>query len=134
MTKTDFLNDNDLSSQLSFDLGNTNYELLFIYRGGQYITYLFIVNGKELFFGNDYKPSPLQNIDSLESMVCLLGFLTVQEGDVDKEYFKEYTKNQLAYVKIYACEELKNYVSAFENEDDEFNSKAKEFFKKAYTN
>jgi hypothetical protein len=43
---------------------------------------------------------------SYETAGALLGFLGAQEGDVDPDYFKGYTKAQLEFVERYG-EELK---------------------------
>jgi hypothetical protein len=55
-----------------------------------------------LFEGEDYKPSPLEAIDSDDSVNGLLGFLTLRKGDTDDDWFKDYTPEQLDYCDQHA--------------------------------
>lgn len=61
-------------------------------------------NGEEktLFEGDDFSPSPLYAIDSDEAVADLMGFLTLRPGDTDREYFDNYTPEQLAYCSQHA--------------------------------
>lgn len=70
------------------------------------LAYRFYWNGKLLFKGNDYQPSPLDAIDSKGSIVGLLGFLACQLGDVDDDYFKGYNAEQMEWAESYDCEKL----------------------------
>lgn len=54
-------------------------------------------SGRRLFVGSDYKPSPLDAVDSQESIAGLLGFLSLREGDTDSEYFDGYDDRQIAW-------------------------------------
>lgn len=92
-------------------------------RGQTYIAYEFkSPEGLTIFEGSDFAGWPSHADDSDETLRCLLGFLTLRPGDTDKEYFDEYTPEQLAF-----CSEHAEYLSlwadeesamAFENCDD----------------
>lgn len=68
-------------------------------------------NGKRtvLFEGDDFGCSPMHCVDSDESIAGLMGFLTLRPGDTDREYFDNYTPEQLAYCEQHA-EMLSCYV------------------------
>lgn len=55
-----------------------------------------------LFKGEDFGCSPLHAIDSDETIVAIMGFLTLRPGDTDDEYFLDYTKKQLDYCSQHA--------------------------------
>ena len=55
-----------------------------------------------LFEAEDYKPSPVEAIDSDDSVNGLLGFLTLRKGDTDADWFDGYTPEQLAYCDQHA--------------------------------
>jgi len=63
-----------------------------------------IENGKSviLFTGKDYHCSPCEAIDSNDTLLGLMGFLTLKPGDTDREYFEGYTPEQLEYCDKYA--------------------------------
>jgi len=54
-------------------------------------------DGETVFEGNDFCCSPMDPIDSDEAIRSLLGFLTLQPGDTDDEYFKNYTPRQVQF-------------------------------------
>jgi hypothetical protein len=64
-----------------------------------------------VFNGEDYSCSPLYAIDSDGSVRGLMSFLTLRAGDVESEYFDEYTPVQIEFRDTYAedvaiiCEE-----------------------------
>ena len=62
--------------------------------------YRFRFKGEVIFEGEDYSPGVSMGIDSLESVYGLLGFLSVQDGDVDADYFKNYTPRQLEFARL----------------------------------
>jgi hypothetical protein len=69
---------------------------------GQYVLgYAFYAPGaaEPLFLGEDYGCSPMDAIDSNESVRCLLTFLTLRPGDTDREYFEDYTPEQMAFAE-----------------------------------
>lgn len=47
--------------------------------------------------GADLRPSPYASIDGDDVVASLLTFLTLRPGDVEKDYFAEYTPAQLAF-------------------------------------
>jgi hypothetical protein len=74
-------------------------------------------DGRRLFTGADYRPSPLHAVDSLESIAGLLGFLSLREGDTDGEYFDTYNERQLAWRDSGRAEELQLIVHELEGND-----------------
>ncbi len=60
-------------------------------------------NGKllptPLFEGEDFAASPMNAIDSDDTVRGLLGFLTLRPGDTDREYFESYTPEQMAFAE-----------------------------------
>ena len=73
---------------------------------------------KLIFKGDDFCCSPMHAIDSDECTAALLGFLSMGPGDVDPEYFNEYTKEQLNFVDYYG-EDLYFWSQDLEGEHDE---------------
>lgn len=61
---------------------------------------------KVIFSGDDFACSPLHGIDSLDTVVSLLGFLTLKPGDTDREYFDKYTPDQLEWCQSFRCDLL----------------------------
>lgn len=53
--------------------------------------------GRIIFEGEDFTCSPLHAIDSDATVAAVLGFLSLQCGDTDAEYFDSYTPAQLAW-------------------------------------
>ena len=86
-------------------------------KGGSWLAYELHVDGELIFSGNDYSPSPMQKLDvkSLEIVSGLLGFLSLQEGDTDDEYFEDYTEKQMEFAQSYRCEVLSYYVCDMED-------------------
>jgi hypothetical protein len=105
MTKQEILKSNDFSGKLTLPRG---YELYTIYTGGDRLHYYFFTpDNKLLFSGKDYRPSPLyKSIDCVESVIDCLSFLCLQDGATDREYFKDYTPEQLAFRDSPECEEM----------------------------
>ena len=55
-------------------------------------------NSKPIFEGSDYYPSPMfPAVLSEESALGLLGFLALNEGDIEKDYFQGYTARQMRW-------------------------------------
>lgn len=102
------------------------------YQGTDKVIYNVFKNGTLLFTGNDFRPSPLHSIDNIESMTSLLGFLTVQKGDVEEEYFKNYTPAQIEWSESQDCELLKVELSDYENEDSDYYPDAAMFFENQF--
>lgn len=109
--------------------------LILHYQGTDKVAYWLFNNQAVLFSGNDYRPSPMfSGIDSIESCVALLSFLTLSEGDTDKEYFANYTPDQRKWSRSDACKELQTHIFDFEGGESEYLKDAIEFFQNAYTN
>jgi hypothetical protein len=66
--------------------------------------------GYMLFSGSDFGCSPMDAIDSDETIGALLGFLTLRPGDTDREYFASYTRDQMAFAESSDAEYLQMYV------------------------
>ena len=66
---------------------------------GQYLIGYEMVtpDGHVLFTGEDCGVSPMHCIDSDDALRGLIGFLTLQPGDTDDEYFANYTAEQRAF-------------------------------------
>ena len=76
-------------------------------RGRTVIGYEFSdANGKRIFRGEDFRPSPLDADDSDETLRALLGFLTLQPGDTDADYFEAYSDEQREFAESSDCETL----------------------------
>ena len=61
-----------------------------------------------LFAGSDFGCSPVHAIDSDDAIGSLLGFLTLRPGDTDREYFENYTPEQMAFAESSDAEHLQN--------------------------
>lgn len=55
-----------------------------------------------LFMGSDFCCAPSYAIDGDQCIASLMGFLTLRPGDTDKEYFADYTPEQLEYCSHHA--------------------------------
>ncbi len=79
----------------SLTLRNTyNYDSY----GKAIIRYVFRAPDNEIIFmGSDFHASPMNKPEGKASAGELLGFLTLQKGDTDSEYFDNYTPRQLAF-------------------------------------
>lgn len=83
------------------------------------VKYTFLNPDKEIIFkGEDFGASPLHSPEGKESAISLLGFLTLQKGDTDDEYFDNYTPIQIEFSESQDCENLRLIVDDFENQKD----------------
>jgi len=62
--------------------------------------------GEILFQGSDFGCAPGDAIDSDQSLRSLLSFLTLKPGDTDRDYFAEYTPQQLEWCEGSDCESI----------------------------
>jgi hypothetical protein len=78
--------------------------------GKSILGYAFYEPGEDepLFEGEDFGASPMDAIDSDETLRGLLGFLTLRPGDTDREYFESYTPRQMEFAESEA-EELQMF-------------------------
>lgn len=53
--------------------------------------------GRLIFDDDDFHCSPLHAIDSDDTMLAILNFLALSDGDTDASYFERYTQNQLRW-------------------------------------
>jgi len=82
-----------------FDTGRQDW------RGQGRLAYTFTDGGKVIFEGSDFCGSPLHADDSDQTLAALLGFLSLRPGNTDREYFDNYTPEQLDWARA-NCEEL----------------------------
>lgn len=68
-------------------------------RGQEYLGYALQQDGRELFAGADFSPSPLHALDSDEAVASLMSFLTLRRGDTNADYFASYTPAQIAFTE-----------------------------------
>lgn len=85
--------------------------------GKSVLGYEFKVGRKVLFQGTDFHCSPCFAIDSLKTAYAILGFLTVRHEDVEKEYFDEYTEEQMNWTRSSKCVYLSYKVSDWEEKN-----------------
>jgi len=76
-----------------FDTGRSDW------RGQSRLAYTFRDNGAVIFQGEDFAGSPLHADDSDHTISALLGFLALSPGDTDREYFENYTPEQLDWAR-----------------------------------
>ena len=78
------------------------------------LTYYLYHRDELIFNGSDFCPSPLHEFSDDSTLATLLGFLSLKPGDTDKEYFEDYTKEQLDFVNKHG-EYLSLLASKLEN-------------------
>ncbi len=54
-----------------------------------------------LFEGEDFGCSPCHAVDSDATVEGIMGFLTLRPGDTDREYFDDYTAEQMDYCRTH---------------------------------
>lgn len=126
MTKHDILKDQNFLSALVMP----ELQVYLIWPKVQYYAFK---GDTILFQGDDFKPSPMREVDSLDSMVDLLGFFTVKPGDTDKEYFASYTPEQLEWCKSNECEAISVLISDYEDRNSEYQAQAIEKLESYFT-
>ena len=73
------------------------------WRGQSYIAYkLLSPSGDTIFEGQDFAGSPLYADDSDDTLRALFGFLTLRLGDTDRDYFDNYTPEQIQFRDTHA--------------------------------
>ena len=96
--------------QFRFPFYGVSVSLYDIHNGR--IGYRMRWRGRTIFEGVDFGPSPLYAIDSRDTALALMGFLCLREGDVEAEYFDNYTPVQLEWRGSADCmnlgEEMEN--------------------------
>lgn len=84
-----------------------NFKVETFYKGTDKLPNRVYIDGEFILEDLTFRPSPLHNIDDTETMVSLLGFYTLREGDVDEEYFKSLN-----------CPKLRKWAEESEEADD----------------
>ena len=59
--------------------------------------YEFFYRNKLIFEGEDFGCSPLHAVDSDYAVAGILDFLSLRPGDTDKDYFDDYTEEQMEF-------------------------------------
>ena len=87
-------------------------------RNRRRLAYRLYDGGKTIFEGTYFFPAPVRDRREFHEVMDLLGFLTIQPGDTDEEFFKDYTPEQLAWCKSARSEELRQIMYDFEDGRD----------------
>jgi hypothetical protein len=82
------------------------------------IAYEFYHKGKLIFQAADFGCSPMHAVDSDKCVGGILTFLSLRPGDTDKEYFKDYTPEQMEFAVSHG-EELGMYAMELEEKEEE---------------
>lgn len=77
------------------------------------LAYEFYHDGKLIFSGADFFCSPCVAVDSDQCVGSLLTFLSLRPGDMDDEYFEDYTTEQMDFAQSHG-EELMSYAIELE--------------------
>ena len=80
------------------------------------MAYVLLDEGKVVFKGDDFF-SP-NDLDEKWNVAQLLGFLSLQDGDTDDEYFESYTPEQIAW-RDERAGELSLWVSFMEGDEED---------------
>lgn len=102
-------------TEIMLRFANNNTTVNIYWNGGNYCSYELIVNKEVIASGNDFRPSPLHHIDDNQSIVSLLGFLTVRPGGADPDYFKDHSAKHMKWLDSSECQDLELMVGDFEN-------------------
>jgi len=78
--------------------------------GGWILAYRLTDSGHVIFQGEDFGSSPLDATDSDATIAGLLGFLTLQPGDTDAEYFATYTTEQMEWAGSQSAELCRDWM------------------------
>lgn len=93
---------------------HNDIDVIIYWNGGEKCSFEMKLRGEVIANGNDFRPSPIHNIDDDLSMISLLSFLCVRPGDTDPEYFAEHTAAHLEWLKTPACDEIILMISDYE--------------------
>ena len=78
------------------------------------LSYEFLDNEVKIFSGHDYGIPPTRSIDDDAAVFGLLGFLVLKAGDVDAEYFEDYTEEMQEWSDSDRCDALTMMVWEFD--------------------
>jgi hypothetical protein len=87
----------DRLRHVQFKTADCTYRLLLSVNTDNRLAYRLYQDDCLLFDGDDLKASPIHAIDSDDTVMALMTFLTLSPGDVDDEYFDKYTQEQLDF-------------------------------------
>jgi hypothetical protein len=82
--------------------------------GKAVLAYEFYHDDTLIYQNEDFHCSPLHGTDSDETVTSLLQFLSLRPGDMDPDYFNDYSPEQLAWCMEHG-EQLSQYVEMLEN-------------------
>lgn len=68
-------------------------------RGQSVLGYVLKHGSESIFAGEDFAGSPLHADDAPQTMLALIGFLTLCPGDTDREYFDNHTAEQFQWLR-----------------------------------
>lgn len=71
-------------------------------RGQSILAYMLTMDGRFVFVDEDFAGSPMHADDSPQTMLALIGFLTLCPGDTDREYFDNYSPEQFHWCREHA--------------------------------
>lgn len=97
------------------------------------LSFMLHYKGKEIHKGDDLCLGMGTYPDSIEAVTSLLGFLVLQPGDVDTEFFKNHSPEFLALLDTPVFDDLRVYVNDFDSGDKQYEPLAKRFFKRHVT-
>lgn len=123
--------DNNIISNLT--IPHLNLSMFLSKKEAISLTYYVYHFDKLIFYGNDFIPSSLSEINSLETMIDLLFFITRTKVDADPDYFSTLSIEQIKWTETSECILLSNYVSDFYNIHSDGHAQSKIFFDKYFT-
>lgn len=91
------------------------------------IVYFSFFNKQPLFIGDEFKPSATHSWDTLECAVDLLEWFTLQTGDIENDYFKNYTPFQIKWRDSMYAENLRMYALCFNNHEHDEKNEAENY-------
>jgi len=114
----------------TFEFENLKVETY--YQGTDKLPNKVYLNGEIVEEDDTFRPSPLHNIDDIETMVSLLGFLTLRKDDVEEEFFETRSSDKLVNWAE-DDESVRMMLYDYEHKDDDSYLKANEMTKEDCT-
>ncbi len=122
---------NDENFLCSIELKEHDIELYLIYHPFNPL-YFFYYKESLLFSGQDFKPSPLHDWDSMVCILSLLSFFLTKETDGSSDLFEGFNDQQMAFVKL-DHDQLRILVDdVITSDDDHYRDEALKYFKPFY--
>jgi hypothetical protein len=107
----------------TFEYDNIKVETY--YQGTDKLPNKVYLNGELIEQDDTFRPSPLHSIDDTETIVSLLGFITLRRDDVEEDYFETRSSDKLVNWAE-DDENVRMMIYDYENKDDEDYLKANE--------